>query len=195
MPKRYRQQGQGTVYYTVADSPFGKLLIGATEKGLCAVRLGDSEVALLEALEREFAKPDDTLLKPYLSAILSHIGGTLPQLDLPLDVRATAFQRQVWQALQHIPYGETRTYGQVAAAIGQPSAVRAVAGACAKNSVGIVIPCHRVVRQGGALGGYRWGLARKQKLLAWERAHSHLRLAPQPSATSQADSLGAIQLS
>jgi AraC family transcriptional regulator of adaptative response/methylated-DNA-[protein]-cysteine methyltransferase len=176
-PKRYGQKGLGMVInYSVTDSPLGKLLIGATEKGLCAVQLGDSEEELIQNLKEEFAnatlQQNDAALKPYVTAILTHLAGDLPHLALPLDIRATAFQRQVWHELQKIPYGETRSYAQIAAAIGQPSAVRAVAGACAKNSVGIVIPCHRVVRGDGTLSGYRWGVARKAKLLELERVHN-----------------------
>jgi AraC family transcriptional regulator, regulatory protein of adaptative response / methylated-DNA-[protein]-cysteine methyltransferase len=175
-PKRYGQKGLGMmINYSVTDSPLGQLLIGATDKGLCAVRLGDTEEELIQSLKEEFAnatlQQGDAALRPYVSTVLAHLAGDLPHFELPLDIRATAFQRQVWQELQKIPYGETRSYAQIAAAIGQPSAVRAVAGACAKNSVGIVIPCHRVVRGDGTLSGYRWGVARKAKLLELERVH------------------------
>jgi AraC family transcriptional regulator of adaptative response/methylated-DNA-[protein]-cysteine methyltransferase len=111
---------------------------------------------------------DDKALSPWVAVILKHLRGEEPHLDLPLDVRATAFQRRVWQALQAIPYGSTRTYSAIAKAIGKPTAVRAVARACATNPASLVIPCHRVIREDGALGGYRWGIERKKRLLEQE---------------------------
>jgi AraC family transcriptional regulator, regulatory protein of adaptative response / methylated-DNA-[protein]-cysteine methyltransferase len=152
----------------------GRLLVAATERGVCAVKLGDGDAPLEHLLVDEFGQAtlsrDDTVLKDWIQAILAYLDGRNPRLDLPLDVQATAFQRQVWQALQRIPYGETRTYSQVAASIGRPSAVRAVAHACATNPVALVVPCHRVLRKGGELGGYRWGLGRKAELLRLENA-------------------------
>jgi AraC family transcriptional regulator, regulatory protein of adaptative response / methylated-DNA-[protein]-cysteine methyltransferase len=173
-PKTYKEKGKDTlIAYTVTDSLLGKLLVAATEKGICAVRLGDTEQELVGTLGQEFSnadlRRDDEQLTNYLKAILDNLEGKLPHLDLPLDVKATAFQKRVWQALQKIPYGETRSYSEVAKAIGQPKAVRAVATACASNSVGIVIPCHRVIGANGALSGYRWGIERKKKLLERER--------------------------
>lgn len=173
-PKTYKQKGKDTlIAYTVTDSLLGKLLVAATEKGICAVRLGDTEQELVETLGREFSnaelRRDDKELASYVKAIMDNLEGKLPHLDLPLDVKATAFQKRVWQELQKIPYGETRSYTDVAKAIGQPSAVRAVATACASNSVGIVIPCHRVIGANGALSGYRWGVERKRKLLEHEK--------------------------
>lgn len=172
-PKTYKQRGKDTlIRYSTTDSPFGKVLVAATEKGICAVRLADTQKELLETLEQEFANADlvhdDTRLKHYIESILANLEGKLPHLDLPLDVRATAFQKRVWQELQKIPYGETRSYSDVAKAMGEPKAVRAVARACATNSVGIVVPCHRVVREDGSLSGYRWGVERKRKLLEHE---------------------------
>lgn len=159
--------------YTVAKSPLGKVLVAATDRGVSAVYLGDDEDRLTAELRQEYpraeivaaANPFDRWVKE----VLQRIEGQPPHLELPLDLQATAFQRRVWKELQRIPRGRTRTYSQVARSLGQPKAVRAVARACAKNPVSIVVPCHRVIRQDGALAGYRWGLARKERLLASER--------------------------
>ena len=172
-PKTYREKGHATlIRYTVTDSPLGNLLVAATDKGICSVRLGDDADVLEEELHNEFAQAeierDKTALVEWLEAILLHLSGQEPHLDLPLDVRATAFQKQVWQALQQVPYGETRSYAELAEAIGKPKAVRAVASACARNPVALVVPCHRIVRTGGGLGGYRWGVGRKETLLKQE---------------------------
>jgi AraC family transcriptional regulator, regulatory protein of adaptative response / methylated-DNA-[protein]-cysteine methyltransferase len=174
-PKTYKQKGKDTlIAYTVTDSALGKILVAATEKGICAVRLADTEEELVSTLEAEFSKADlqrdDKQLASYVKAILANLEGKLPHLDLPIDVKATAFQKRVWQELQKIPYGETRSYGEVAKALGEPKAVRAVARACATNSVGVVIPCHRVIGASGSLSGYRWGVERKRKLLEREGA-------------------------
>src|SRR5256885_5363284 len=168
--------------YTIVDSPsplpLGRLLVGATTRGVCAVRLGRSDAALEAELAREY--PDAALhrdgarLARWVTALLRHLTGHAARLDLPLDVEATAFQQRVWQALRAIPYGETRSYGAVAEAIGQPGAARAVARACAANPVALVIPCHRVGRGGGDPGGYRWGVARKRLLLDQERSAGQL---------------------
>jgi AraC family transcriptional regulator of adaptative response/methylated-DNA-[protein]-cysteine methyltransferase len=135
--------------------------------------IGDSDRALEQDLRAEFpnaiVRPNDRMLSAQVRALLEHLRGRSPHVDLPLDVRATAFQWRVWRQLQAIPYGETRTYQQVAAAIGRPAATRAVARACATNPVALVIPCHRVVRTDGSMGGYRWGVGRKEKLLRQER--------------------------
>ena len=172
-PKTYREKGHATlIHYTVTDSPLGKLLVATTEKGICSVRLGDDAAALKEELHTEFAraevKEDDATLSDWVDVILQHLNGKEPHLDLPLDVRATAFQKQVWQALQQVPYGETRSYAQLAEALGKPKAVRAVASACARNPVALVVPCHRIVRSDGGMGGYRWGVERKEVLLERE---------------------------
>jgi AraC family transcriptional regulator, regulatory protein of adaptative response / methylated-DNA-[protein]-cysteine methyltransferase len=172
-PATYRKGGEGMdIMYTTTASPLGGLLIGATERGLCAVRLGDSTADLEQGLMREFPaatiRRDDAALRPWVDALVRYLDGRQPQLDLPLDVQATAFQSRVYEALRAIPYGSTRSYSQVAQAIGQPTAVRAVAHACATNAVALVIPCHRVVRDDGSLGGYRWGMERKRALLAQE---------------------------
>jgi AraC family transcriptional regulator of adaptative response/methylated-DNA-[protein]-cysteine methyltransferase len=177
-PRIYRNGGLGMqVHYTIVPCSLGRLLVAATERGVCAVKLGDVDAALEHLLVGEFGQAtlsrDDVVLKDWVEAILAYLDGKNPHLDLPLDVQATAFQRQVWQALQRIPFGETRTYSQIAALIGKPSAVRAVAHACATNPVVLIVPCHRVLRKSGELGGYRWGLARKAELLRWERVRAH----------------------
>jgi AraC family transcriptional regulator of adaptative response/methylated-DNA-[protein]-cysteine methyltransferase len=160
------------VTYTTIDSSLGWLLVAATERGLCAVRFGKSAAALEQTLWREFpaatTQRDDAALRPWADAMLGYLDGRQTQLDLPLDVQATAFQSRVYKAVRAIPYGSTRSYRQVAQAIGQPAAAQEVAQACAGNPVALVIPCHRVVRQSGGLGGYRWGVARKRALLERE---------------------------
>ena len=175
-PSVYRRGGAGmAIRFTIVDSPnasLGRLLVAATPRGVCAVAMGSSDVELTGALSREFPSAaiaaDAGALKQWTRAILAHLTGRQPRLDLPLDVQATAFQWQVWQALAAIPYGETRTYAQVASSIGRPKAVRAVARACATNPVALAIPCHRVVPTAGGEGGYRWGVARKKALLKGE---------------------------
>ena len=170
-----RGAAEPAVVYTVAPCPLGKLLVAATAQGLCAVRLGDDEEDLVAMLASEFpaARParDNERLASWVAAIQDYLAGRRTQLDLPLDVRGTAFQQLVWQALQAIPCGSVRSYSQVAQAIGQPTAARAVARACATNPAALVIPCHRVVRENGGLSGYRWGIQRKEALLALEAAH------------------------
>jgi AraC family transcriptional regulator of adaptative response/methylated-DNA-[protein]-cysteine methyltransferase len=173
-PATYKDNGRGArIVYTIASCPLGRLLVAATERGICAVKLGDADGEIEPALLEEFSEAeiqrDDAALRDWAEAILRHLDGQQPHLDLPLDVQATAFQRRVWQELQTIPYGETRSYGDVARAIGQPGAARAVARACATNPAALVVPCHRVVRQDGQAGGYRWGTERKEKLLRQER--------------------------
>jgi len=182
-PATYRKGGLGMrIDYTIVDSPLGRLLVGATERGVCAVCLGDSDGALETNLSAEYPQAeirrDDARLTAWVVAFLSHLQGRLPHLDLPVDVRATAFQWRVWEELRAIPYGTTRSYSDVARAIGRPRAVRAVARACATNPVAVVIPCHRVVGKDGGLHGYRWGLERKQELLALERRAAENASAP-----------------
>jgi AraC family transcriptional regulator of adaptative response/methylated-DNA-[protein]-cysteine methyltransferase len=172
-PGKYKAGAPGMrVGYAVVESPLGRLLVAATARGICAVSLGADDGELEQALAHEFPGAervrDDKALSPWVAVILKHLRGEEPHLDLPLDVRATAFQRRVWQALQAIPYGSTRTYSAIAKAIGKPTAVRAVARACATNPASLVIPCHRVIREDGALGGYRWGIERKKRLLEQE---------------------------
>jgi AraC family transcriptional regulator of adaptative response/methylated-DNA-[protein]-cysteine methyltransferase len=172
-PRAYGRGGAGMeIAYAIVDSPMERLLVAATRHGVSAVYMGASDAQLERELRAEY--PAATLvsghpgLKKWAAEIVRHLEGRRPRLELPLDVQATAFQWQVWNALSKIPYGETRTYKEVAASIGRPSAVRAVAHACATNPVSLLIPCHRVVRSGGGLAGYRWGLARKKALLAAE---------------------------
>lgn len=172
-PATYRRGGPATtVTYAISPCPLGYLLVAATGQGICAVRLGDSEAELAATLAGEFPAAQvercDGDLEQWVASLLDYLSGVQPHLDLPLDVRATAFQRRVWHALQEIPYGSTRSYSAVAQAIGQPAAARAVARACAANPVALVVPCHRVVREDGSLGGYRWGIKRKEALLAQE---------------------------
>lgn len=172
-PSAYRRHGAGMqVAFSTVPSPFGRLLVATTVNGVCAVKLGDSDAVLVEALRREYSAAEIREGEParaeWVRAILAHLKGDLPALDLPIDVQATAFQWKVWRALQAIPYGSTRAYADVARAIGRPRAVRAVARACATNPVALVVPCHRVVPSAGGTGGYRWGTARKEKLLARE---------------------------
>ena len=173
-PATYRRGGAGIqIRYTIVASSLGRLLVAATARGVCAVAMGSSDAELVGALSREYSAAsiavDASSLEAWTSAILEHIAGRQPRLDLPLDVRATAFQWQVWQALADIPYGGTRTYSDIAATIGRPKAARAVARACASNPVALAIPCHRVVPAGGETGGYRWGSQRKKRLLGQER--------------------------
>jgi AraC family transcriptional regulator, regulatory protein of adaptative response / methylated-DNA-[protein]-cysteine methyltransferase len=174
-PASYRRGGSGMqINYTIVDSSLGRLLVAATDRGICAVSFADEDAALEAFLKSEYPaaniQREDVLLKRWVSAILEYLDGSQPHLDLPLDVQATAFQLRVWEELRRIPYGETRTYLQVAHAIGQPEAVRAVGHACATNPAALVTPCHRVVRTDGGMGGYRWGLERKQALLAKEQS-------------------------
>ena len=173
-PATYGRGGQGTtINYTIVASPLGRLLVATTERGVCAVRMGDTDAELENDLRVEFpaanVERNDAALREPVQKILSHLTNKEPRLDLPLDIRSTAFQRQVWEKLRSIPYGQTVSYGEVAKSLGKAGAVRAVGRACATNPVALVIPCHRVVREDQSLGGYRWGLERKKKLLAQER--------------------------
>ena len=172
-PATYARGGVGIdMRYTTAATPLGRLLVAATDRGICRVALGDDAAVLEADLAAEFPaarrRKDQTALDQWLRPILRYLEHGAPSLDLPLDIRATAFQRRVWQELQRIPFGETRTYAEVAKSIGQPKATRAVARACATNPVALIVPCHRVVREDGELGGYRWGVERKRSLLKQE---------------------------
>ena len=172
-PATYKRGGKDMhIHYCLADCSLGRLLLGTTDRGICAVYLGETDPPLEESLRKEYPAARINRSEgevPGLKAILEHLAGTRPHLELPLDVQATAFQWRVWQELRKIPYGQTRTYRQIAEALGQPEAMRAVGRACATNPVSVVIPCHRVIRGDGELGGYRWGLERKQALLDQER--------------------------
>jgi AraC family transcriptional regulator, regulatory protein of adaptative response / methylated-DNA-[protein]-cysteine methyltransferase len=174
-PATYRKGGRGMkIGYTVAKSALGQILVGATDRGVSAVYLGDSEANLVKELKEEYPRaelsPAADSFDRWVKEIVLRVEGKPPRIELPLDLQATAFQRRVWQELQRIPRGTTRTYTEVAKALGNPKAVRAVARACATNPVSIVVPCHRVIRQDGNLAGYRWGLSRKERLLEHERA-------------------------
>ena len=177
-PGRYKRGGAGTtIGYLVAESPLGALLVAATGKGICSVKLGDEASALLKDLQAEFPAADfqegDEALRGWLGLVLEYLEGERLGLDLPLDIQATAFQRRVWRMLQSIPYGETRSYQQMALEIGLTgNASRAFGNACASNPAALVIPCHRAVRKDGSLGGYRWGLHRKEALIAMEHRKS-----------------------
>lgn len=181
-PGAYRRRGTGVeIHYAVVPVSLGLLLVAVTERGVCSVSLGDDETALVEALQREL--PAATLSRAsdardrLVDAVVAHVegrAGDKGDTELPLDVRATAFQWQVWRALQRIPEGATLSYQAVATELGRPTAARAVARACASNRIAILIPCHRVVRGDGGLGGYRWGIARKAALLAREGARTEV---------------------
>jgi len=180
-PAAYGRGGEGMeIHYAIVESPLGRLLAGATHRGVSAVYLGQSDMALKSELRREYpratlvaepARRGDSKgrsLGQWVERILAHLRGQEPDLDLPTDVQATAFQRRVWEELRRIPYGATWTYSEVARAIGRPKAIRAVARACATNPTSIVVPCHRVIREDGHEAGYRWGISRKHKLLERE---------------------------
>jgi AraC family transcriptional regulator of adaptative response/methylated-DNA-[protein]-cysteine methyltransferase len=173
-PDKYRRGAiAATVRYAIADSPLGRMLIAATDKGVCAIQFARSDGELIEGLKREFPfavrKADEGGLQNWVAALLEKMAGKELNAALPLDIRATAFQRRVWTYLQSIPFGATRSYIEVAKGIGQPSASRAVARACATNPVAVAIPCHRVVREDGGISGYRWGVERKKRLLELEK--------------------------
>jgi AraC family transcriptional regulator of adaptative response/methylated-DNA-[protein]-cysteine methyltransferase len=176
-PATYGRGGLGMeIGYTTASTPLGTVLMAGTVKGVSAIYVGDSDERLASELRREY--PSATISKNparvsrWLRDLVQHLSGRQPTLDLPLDVKGTAFQCRVWEALKQIPRGSTQTYSRLARAIGLPNGQRAVARACATNPAAILIPCHRVVRGDGGLGGYRWGIKRKQALLASEAAAS-----------------------
>ena len=174
-PGTYRRGGKGvTIHYTAVPTTLGLLLVAVTERGVCSASLGDDEASLVSALKAEypgaeFERASDSRDR-LVDAVVAHVEGRSGTDDLPLDLRATSFQWQVWRALQHIPQGATRSYQAIATELGRPTAARAVARACASNRIAVLIPCHRVVRGDGELGGYRWGIARKAALLAREGA-------------------------
>lgn len=176
-PATYRRGGTGVrIRYATADTCLGRLLVARTERGICSVSIADSDAVLEARLEREFPLArrdrDRAGLERWVRTIVRHLDGKEPRLDLPLDVRGTAFQLRVWEELRRIPYGETRSYAEVARLLGRPRAARAVARACATNPVSLVTPCHRVVRGNGELGGFGLGIERKRALLAREREDS-----------------------
>jgi AraC family transcriptional regulator of adaptative response/methylated-DNA-[protein]-cysteine methyltransferase len=168
----YRASGKGQrIAYCSFASPLGTVLIAATGKGLCSVKIGDDAAHLRDLLAEEFSAAElvEGELKELKAKILAFVEGEASLARLPLDIRGTVFQRRVWDELRRIPRGETRTYQEIARAIGAPAAVRAVGSACGSNPVALVVPCHRAVRTDGGLGGYAWGLKRKKKLLALEK--------------------------
>jgi len=174
-PTTYREGGRGMhIRFTIARTALGRVLVAMTDRGICAVLLGDSAKELESSLKEEFPNAtidlaDDAQLSRSVRDVIASVEGHATAADLPLDLRATAFQIRVWEALREIPRGETRTYSEVATAIGQPRAARAVASACASNRLAVVVPCHRVVRGDGGVGGYRWGVKRKEAILAAEK--------------------------
>ncbi len=173
-PGTYLRGGKGmNIRYTIVNSPLGRLLVAATEKGISSVSIGKSDPPLESALFDEYPaaeiRRDEAGLREYVKALLKYIDGKQPNLNLPLDIQVTAFQWRVYEALRSIPYGQTRSYAQVAQTIGHPKAARAVAQACASNPTALIIPCHRVVRKNGHPGGYRWGTQTKRTLLAKEK--------------------------
>ena len=178
-PASYRRGAAGiAIRYTTLATSLGNLLVAATDRGICSVILGEDESSVIAELRKEFPRAaiertdaGDEWLARMISRVSADLDGAhSPDTALPpIDIRATAFQWRVWQALQHIPRGETRSYSEIANAIGEPRAVRAVANACGRNRLAVVVPCHRVIREDGSLGGYRWGIERKRTLLARER--------------------------
>ena len=174
-PGALRRGGEGEVIRTAfADCPFGRLLVGATDRGVCFIGFAEPDEALLGDLRQRFPRArivaDDAALAGAVGAVLDFLEEPKQSLDLPLDLRGTAFQQRVWRTLCRIPPGETRTYGELARMVGDPRAVRAVASSCARNPVSLAVPCHRVIGSDGSLTGYRWGVPRKRALLAKERA-------------------------
>ncbi|WP_425452776.1 bifunctional DNA-binding transcriptional regulator/O6-methylguanine-DNA methyltransferase Ada [Trinickia dinghuensis] len=181
-PSAYRKKGEGRrLYYAYAATALGHVLVAATDKGICRIAFGDDGTELVQALRHAFVKADlvedRERIAPFIEQIDAYLCGRREIFDLPLDVSTTAFRQRVWDALRNIPYGETRSYTQIAELLGAPRAVRAVASACASNEVALAIPCHRVLQKGGALAGYRWGLARKAALLDAEARHASVSAA------------------
>ncbi|MDD1791199.1 bifunctional DNA-binding transcriptional regulator/O6-methylguanine-DNA methyltransferase Ada [Burkholderia gladioli] len=187
-PSAFRRKGAGLrIEYATASTPLGQVLVAATERGICKIAFGDAVASLVADLGDTFANAECVAaperLAPFLAEIDAYLRGSSERIALPLDISATAFQQRVWEALQKIPYGETRSYAQIAEAVGSPRAVRAVASACASNPVALAIPCHRVIHKDGTATGYRWGTARKVALLAAEARHA----AGEPAALSLDD--------
>jgi AraC family transcriptional regulator, regulatory protein of adaptative response / methylated-DNA-[protein]-cysteine methyltransferase len=173
-PGTLRRGGEGLkISYTIMESPLGRLLLGATDAGICAVCMGTSDSEVEERLTEDYPQAslgrDDDGMKSSVTLFKNYFQGQSFPPDLPIDVQATAFQWRVWRRIQSVPYGETTNYTSIAKALGKPRSVRAVANACANNRVALVVPCHRVVGKDGALLGYKWGLERKQSLLSYER--------------------------
>lgn len=188
-PGAYRRGGEGlAIQYTILDTPIGRVLVAATERGVCAIMPGTGDAALEQALAEEFPKAARTRVDEGADGWLAEVVGRIaaqfadaapPVRALPADLRATAFQWQVWNALTRIPAGQTRSYAEVAREIGRPTAARAVARACASNRLALIVPCHRVIREDGSMGGYRWGLQAKDALLDFERKQLSRPASPQ----------------
>jgi AraC family transcriptional regulator of adaptative response/methylated-DNA-[protein]-cysteine methyltransferase len=173
-PATYRKGGEGArINFAIVDSPLGYILVAATSRGICRISIGSEKRELSADLTREFPRAeitrDEKRIAPLARKVIGLLEGKLPHRDLPIDVRATAFQWNVWRLLMEIPHGETRSYGEVAKSLGRPTAARAVARACASNPVALAIPCHRVIAGDGGLGGYRWGVERKREILDREK--------------------------
>ena len=173
-PRRYRAGGAGErIGFALGQSDLGLVLVARTDVGICAILLGDEPALMQAELHARFPRAqlaEDASLAADLAQVIAHVEHPTPDFPLPLDIRGTAFQRRVWEALRAIPPGQTRVYSEIAAQLGQPEAVRAVAGACAANGLAVVVPCHRIVAKSGGLAGYRWGVSRKRALLAREKA-------------------------
>ena len=175
-PTQYRAGGvDARIEFAIGESSLGAILVARSQRGVCAISLGDDAEALLRELQDRFPRAELIGGDAGFERLIAQVVGLIEQpnlgIDLPLDVRGTAFQQRVWQALRQIPPGDTASYAQIAQRIGSPTSVRAVAGACAANTLAVAIPCHRVVRSDGALSGYRWGVERKRELLSRERAN------------------------
>jgi len=173
-PRAYRNGGLGVkIRYTVVGSPLGRMLVAATDKGICALYFGKASDELERELKLEFPfaerEHDARPMLDWLEELNHRLEGSKPRIDLPLDLQGTVFQRRVWSLLKKIPSDQTRTYSDIAKQLGEPKSARAVARACATNSVAVIVPCHRVLRNDGSLGGYRWGLSRKVQLIGKER--------------------------
>jgi AraC family transcriptional regulator of adaptative response/methylated-DNA-[protein]-cysteine methyltransferase len=174
-PTAFRTGGRGaSIRFAVGDCWLGSILVAATDKGVCAILLGDDPEALIRELQDDFSQAEliggDEAFERLVATVVGFVEAPARGLDLPLDIRGTAFQRQVWQALREVPPGSTASYSDIARRVGVPRAMRAVAQACASNTLAVAIPCHRVVRQDGQLSGYRWGVERKRALLEREAA-------------------------
>ncbi|EKN3600587.1 bifunctional DNA-binding transcriptional regulator/O6-methylguanine-DNA methyltransferase Ada [Yersinia enterocolitica] len=185
-PTRYRQGGRDTaLHFAVGESSLGAILMAKSELGICAILLGDDPALLVQQLQDKFPQAEliggDAEFEQWFAQVVGLVEAPQLGLDLPLDIRGTAFQQRVWQALREIPAGDTASYADIAAKIGAPKAVRAVAGACAANMLAVAIPCHRVIRQDGALSGYRWGIERKKRLLEKEQQEAETRDQPDPA--------------
>jgi AraC family transcriptional regulator of adaptative response/methylated-DNA-[protein]-cysteine methyltransferase len=173
-PGKYKKGGVGErIFYSLVDTPIGRMLMAATDRGVCSIRFGENDADLISELRLEFPNAEirqhTSELRPWIEQLDQYFLGTTQLLDIPLELHATTFQLLVWQELRKIPYGETKSYSQLAQAVGKPAAARAVASACAANPVAVINPCHRVIHNDGTISGYRWGLDRKRRLLELEQ--------------------------